>query len=80
MLQVKPGITGLATLRYHAREEAVLAVCETPEETDAAYRQVCIPRKAHLDLIYARNWSFCFDLALMWETLIILLRRGFGKF
>ena len=80
VLQVKPGITGLATLRYHAREEAVLATCVTPEETDAAYRRVCIPRKVHLDLIYARNWSFCFDLALMWETLIILLRRGFGKF
>ena len=78
VLQVKPGITGLATLRYHAREEAVLAVCETPEETDAAYRRVCIPRKANLDLIYAEHWSLCFDLALMWETLVKLLSRRLG--
>ena len=69
VLQVKPGITGLATLRYHAREEAVLAACETPEATDAAYRRVCIPRKAELDLIYVRNRSVCFDLVLIWETL-----------
>lgn len=76
VLRNRPGITGLATLRFHAREEQLLANCRTPEETDSVYCRRCIPRKAHLDLIYQRNWSVCLDMQLMWETLKgVLLRR-----
>ena len=63
VLRRRPGITGLASLEFHRREEALLAGCKTPEETDAVYRRRCIPRKARLDLIYQRHASLCFDLA-----------------
>ena len=76
VLQCRPGITGLASLRFHAREEALLAACTTPEETDAVYRRRCIPRKAQLDLIYARNRNFCWDLRLIGQTALKPFRRG----
>ena len=76
VLRMRPGITGLASLRYHAREEALLSGCATAAETDRVYRTRCVPQKARLDLIHARNWSLCFDLALLWETGLRVLRRG----
>ena len=75
VLQSRPGITGLATLRYHRHEERLLARCHTPAETDALYARACVPRKAHLDLIYQRHRTLCLDLALMVETLTRALRR-----
>jgi lipopolysaccharide/colanic/teichoic acid biosynthesis glycosyltransferase len=68
VLQSRPGITGLASLRYHATEERLLAACRTPTETDAVYRRRCIPRKAALDLIYQRRRTLCWDLLLVLET------------
>lgn len=68
VLQSRPGITGLASLRYHALEERLLAACRTPEETDAVYRRRCVPRKAQLDLIYQRRRSLCWDVLLVLET------------
>jgi lipopolysaccharide/colanic/teichoic acid biosynthesis glycosyltransferase len=75
VLRSRPGITGLATLRYHRHEERLLARCTTPEETDAVYVRACVPRKARLDLIYQRRRTLCWDLALMWETFARALHR-----
>jgi lipopolysaccharide/colanic/teichoic acid biosynthesis glycosyltransferase len=68
VLRNRPGITGLASLRFHHHEEQLLAACVTPVQTDHVYRTRCVPRKAVLDLIYQRHQSICFDLALIWET------------
>lgn len=78
VLRSRPGVTGLATLVYHRNEEQLLATCDTPEQTDALYARVCIPAKARLDLIYQRNQSVCYDLRLMFATVIraIPLRRA----
>ncbi len=68
VLASRPGITGLASLHFHAHEEALLAACETAEETDAVYRRRCIPRKAKLDLIYQQRRNLCLDLKLIGQT------------
>lgn len=68
VLKSRPGITGLATLRYHAHEERLIASCRTAAETDDVYSRRCVPRKAALDLIYQRHQSLCFDLRLIIET------------
>ncbi|MBK5933599.1 lipopolysaccharide/colanic/teichoic acid biosynthesis glycosyltransferase [Rhodovulum imhoffii] len=75
VLRSRPGITGLATLTYHAHEERLLAPCRTAEETDAVYSRACVPRKARLDLIYQRNQSVCYDAVLLWQTLARVFRR-----
>jgi len=80
VLRSRPGITGLASLHIHGYEERLLATCQTAEETDALYIRRCIPKKAELDLIYQRNRSLCFDLALIWRTGTgVLIRRGLGR-
>lgn len=74
VLRSRPGVTGLATLRYHHHEERILAECHTPAETDSAYSRRCVPRKAHLDLLYQRNPGFCHDVMIVFETVLRVIR------
>lgn len=77
------GVTGLASLRFHAHEERLLAACRTAAETDSVYRRRCIPRKARLDMIYQTRRSYWFDLRIIAETAAKPLRglnaRSRGK-
>lgn len=76
VLNMRPGVTGLASLHYHRHEEKLLARCATAAETDRVYTARCIPAKARLDLIYARHRSLCFDLAIILGTVWRILRRS----
>jgi lipopolysaccharide/colanic/teichoic acid biosynthesis glycosyltransferase len=69
VLQSRPGLTGLASIYYARHEQRMLTRSATSEETDAVYARNCVPRKAHIDLMYQRNWSFCFDLNVVRKTL-----------
>jgi lipopolysaccharide/colanic/teichoic acid biosynthesis glycosyltransferase len=75
VLQSRPGITGLATLVYHAHEERILAPCRNAAETNDVYCRRCIPTKAHLDLIYQKRRNLCLDLAILGKTIGLMLRR-----
>lgn len=79
VLKSPTGITGLASLRYHGVEERLLAACQTAEETDRVYAEICVPAKARLDLLYQRNWSICVDLKLIWDTGTGILIKRFFK-
>lgn len=76
VLQSRPGITGLATLVFHRHEEQLLANCRTSVETDAVYSRRCVPRKAHIDLIYQRRRTLWMDFGLMALTLKRALNLG----
>ncbi len=75
VLKSRPGVTGLATIRYHKHEDRLLARCTTPEETDRVYTRNCVPRKARLDLIYQRHQNTCYDFDLVFQTIGNLFRR-----
>ena len=75
VLKSRPGVTGLATIRFHKHEDRLLARCKTPEATDDIYTRICVPRKARLDLIYQRNQSTCYDFDLVFQTIGNLFRR-----
>lgn len=79
VLKSRPGVTGLATIRFHKHEDRLLSTCETPQETDDVYCRICVPRKAQLDLIYQRNQSTCYDFDLVFETIENLFRRQKGR-
>ncbi|SFD66829.1 sugar transferase [Roseivivax sediminis] len=68
VLKSRPGITGLATLAYHRTEERLLSSCRTAAETEAVYCRRCVPRKARLDIAYARRRTICSDFKLMLAT------------
>lgn len=75
VLRSRPGVTGLATIRFHKHEDRLLARCRTPEETDEVYCRICVPRKARLDLIYQQNQNTCYDFDLVFQTIGNLFRR-----
>ncbi|MEO1556462.1 MAG: sugar transferase [Pseudomonadota bacterium] len=74
VLMARPGVTGLATLRFHKHEARLLARCRTQQQTDAVYARICVPRKARIDLIYQRHRSIAFDFRLGLETAANLFR------
>ena len=76
VLKNRPGITGLATLVLHQREERLLAACKTALETDAVYLRRCVPIKARLDLIYQRKQTFLLDLAVLSDTVLRIVKKG----
>lgn len=75
VLKSRPGVTGLATILFHKHEERLLSRCSTAQQTDDVYTKICVPRKAHLDLIYQKHQSTCFDFDLVFQTIGNLFRR-----
>lgn len=75
VLKSRPGVTGLATIRFHHHEDRLLARCTTAAQTDDVYCRICVPRKARLDLIYQRNQSTCYDFDLVFQTIGNLFAR-----
>ena len=74
VLRSRPGVTGLASVRYSGHETMLLSKSRSIEETDAIYRRSCIPRKATLDLIYQRHRTLCLDVVIMLQSVFRSLR------
>ena len=64
ILQVRPGLTDLASLKY-SDEASILGQSEDPEEE---YITRLLPDKIRLAREYIRRSSFLFDLRLIFET------------
>ena len=65
LLLVKPGITGLATLKYHD-EERLLSLQLDPE---GYAKKVVWPDKVYMNLFYIGNWSLKLDLQIIIKTI-----------
>ena len=67
ILQLKPGITGLASLQF-ANEEVILAQQSNP----LAYNdEVLFPQKVELNLRYYKKVSFVYDLNILLKTILL---------
>jgi lipopolysaccharide/colanic/teichoic acid biosynthesis glycosyltransferase len=64
VLEIRPGVTDLATLLYR-NEEEILAGASDP---DRYYRDVLLPDKLRLNVRYAQSSSFLRDLKLILLT------------
>ena len=69
ILQMRPGITDLASLKYRD-EAALLAHFPNPEE---AYRKKILPDKIRLAQEYGRRSSFLFDMGVLLKTAFAVL-------
>lgn len=74
VLKSRPGVTGLATIRFHHHEDRLLARCTSADETERVYTEICVPRKAKLDLIYQKHQCMCYDFDLVFQTIGNLFR------
>jgi lipopolysaccharide/colanic/teichoic acid biosynthesis glycosyltransferase len=66
ILNIRPGITGPATLKYR-KEEEILAFQENPEVFN---RKIIWPDKVRINKEYIENYSFFHDLKIIFMTLI----------
>lgn len=64
ILNIRPGITGPATLKYRD-EEMLLERVEDPEKYNL---EVIFPDKVKINLDYIRYWSFTKDIKFIWKT------------
>ncbi|MDK9708671.1 MAG: sugar transferase [Desulforhopalus sp.] len=67
ILDLRPGITGPATLAYK-NEETLLATVSDPERYN---REVIYPDKVRINREYVQNWSFWQDIRYILQTLRI---------
>lgn len=70
VLLVRPGITGLASIRYR-NENDLLAASDDPNRT---YIEEVMPQKLALDLEYIPHASVWYDIRLILETLVTVVR------
>ncbi|MDM1073087.1 sugar transferase [Empedobacter brevis] len=66
MLNVKPGITGPAQLKYRNEEDILSKVKDPIMYNDT----VLWPDKVRINIEYVKNWSFKKDLVYMFKTII----------
>ena len=66
MLQLKPGITGPASLKYRNVEE-LLAEQEDPQKYND---EVLFPDKVRINIEYLDNWSFWHDIKIIIYTVL----------
>ncbi len=74
VLELRPGITGPATLLFR-REEELLALARDPQAFNDA---VIFPEKVRLNLAYLDRWSFLRDLGYIVATVAPSLTRATG--
>ena len=66
VLQLRPGITGPASLKY--RDEEVLLASQTdPQEFND---KVIYPDKVRINLYYLEHYSFIADIKMIWATVL----------
>ncbi len=66
ILELRPGITSLATIKY-ANESEILATVEDPEKYN---EEVIYPDKVKMELEYYYNHTFLGDLKIIYRTLV----------
>jgi len=71
VLDVRPGITSLASIRYKNENE----ILETAENPDQFYIEIVMQDKLKIDLEYVRNTSFWYDIKLILTTLKEIIKK-----
>jgi lipopolysaccharide/colanic/teichoic acid biosynthesis glycosyltransferase len=70
VLSVRPGITDVATLTYRDEEHLL----SSATDSDIYYREVVLPAKLKLNLLYGRGRRIAADVRLLWLTMLYSLR------
>lgn len=71
VLLVRPGITGLASIRFR-NENDLLTASEDPNRT---YIEKIMPRKIELDLEYIPHASVFYDIKLIFQTFAAVIKE-----
>lgn len=75
ILQLRPGITGPASLKYRDEEELLASMPEPKEFND----KVIFPDKVRINLYYLRHYSFASDIKIIFCTILGRRMRYAGE-
>ncbi len=70
---IRPGITGLASIKFHEVEERMLLAAGA--DADEVYINKILPMKFKYNLFYVTNYGLVFDLKIIWWTIVGMLRK-----
>ncbi|MEO1549257.1 MAG: sugar transferase [Pseudomonadota bacterium] len=73
LLGAKPGLTGLASVRYHKVEDALMAAAPSVQAARSIHAARCLPIKARLDRFYLARRSLGLDLWILLQTCGVVL-------
>ena len=71
VLDVRPGITDLASIRYRNENELL----EKAEDPDKYYIEVIMQDKLRINLEYVANHSFWYDIKLIFGTFWAIVKE-----
>lgn len=71
ILSVRPGITDLASIQF--RDENTLL--DQAGDPEAVYIHQILPEKLRLQAAYVRERSFFYDLRILWQTVIKVIKH-----
>lgn len=74
-LQVKPGLASPGSIFNYTHLENNIV----DNNTEEFYLETILPTKVKMDVVYARNKSFLYDMSLVVRTIKVILLRAFGK-
>jgi len=69
VLSVKPGITSLASIKYHHEEQILVG-----ENWETIYSNKVMPEKIKIDLEYIKQRSLLTDLYIIFETFFAIFK------
>lgn len=71
VLNVRPGITDMASIRYRNENELL----EQAEDPEMFYREVVMQDKLTINKEYISKTSFCFDIKLIFKTIGAIIKK-----
>lgn len=71
VLDVRPGITDLASIRYRNENELL----EKAEDPEKFYREVVMQDKLRINLEYVAKHSFWYDIKLIFQTMWVIIKE-----
>lgn len=70
VLKIKPGLTGLASLKYKDEDELL----KTAENPEAFYLNTILPNKIELNKLYIKSKSLTLDIKIIIKTIFLFLK------
>ena len=74
ILSIRPGLTGLASIKFHETEERMLAAAG--DKADEVYINRILPMKFKFNLFYVSHYGLLFDAKIILWTLMGIVKKA----
>lgn len=71
---IRPGITGLASIKFHEVEERMIVAAG--DKADEVYINRILPMKFKYNMFYVHNFGLWFDLKIIWWTITGMIKKS----